>query len=68
MLGGPVSLFGLDASKAFGHLGFSNILGWADPERRIGVAILTSGKPFVSLGTLPLAGLVVQIGRVFAKR
>ena len=68
MLGGPVSMFGLDAPKAFGHVGFTNILGWADPERRIGAAILTSGKPFVSLGTLPLAGLVVQIARTFPKR
>lgn len=38
MLGGPVSLFGLDTDEAFGQLGFTNILGWADPERRPGVA------------------------------
>ncbi len=68
MLGGPISLFGLDTPRAFGHLGFTNILTWADPERRLGVAILNSGKPFISLGTLPLASLVMQIGRMFPKR
>lgn len=46
MLGAQlVSLFGLDTQHAFGHLGFTNMLGWADPERAISVAILNSGKP-----------------------
>jgi CubicO group peptidase (beta-lactamase class C family) len=67
MLGGPISLFGLGATHAFGHLGFTNILGWADPERRIGVAILNSGKPMISLGALPLANLVMQVSRTFPK-
>jgi CubicO group peptidase (beta-lactamase class C family) len=67
MLGGPVSLFGLGAHHAFGHLGFTNILGWGDPERRIGVAILNSGKPMLSLGALPLANLILQISRTFPK-
>jgi CubicO group peptidase (beta-lactamase class C family) len=67
MLGGPISLFGAGAQHAFGHLGFTNILGWADPERRIGVAILNSGKPLVSLGALPLANLVFRISRTFPK-
>jgi CubicO group peptidase (beta-lactamase class C family) len=68
MLGGPVSVFGVGTSRAFGHLGFTNILGWADPERRLAVAIVNSGKPFVSLGTLPLVGLVMEIGRTFPRR
>jgi CubicO group peptidase (beta-lactamase class C family) len=67
MLGGPVSLFGLATDQAFGHLGFTNILGWADPERRIGVAILNSGKPMMSLGALPLASLIFQVSRTFPK-
>lgn len=46
MLGAPLlSLFGPATSHAFGHLGFTNIIGWADPERRISGALLTSGKP-----------------------
>jgi CubicO group peptidase (beta-lactamase class C family) len=68
MLGGPVSLFGLDASRAFGHLGFTNIVAWADPERELGVAIVNSGKPFLSLGVVPLASLIVRISRTFPKR
>ncbi len=67
MLGGPVSLFGLGTHHAFGHLGFTNILGWGDPERRIGVAILNSGKPMLSLGALPLANLILQISQTFRK-
>jgi CubicO group peptidase (beta-lactamase class C family) len=67
MLGGPVSLFGVGAQHAFGHLGFTNILGWGDPDRRIGVAILNSGKPMVSLGAVSLANLVFQISRTFPK-
>lgn len=45
-LGGEfLSLYGPDTARAFGHPGFTNILGWADPERMITVAVLTSGKP-----------------------
>ena len=46
MLGGRwMSLYGADTQHAFGHLGLSNILCWADPERRLSAAIMTSGKP-----------------------
>ncbi len=48
MLGARViSLYGLDTQHAFGHLGFTNMLAWADPERAISVAVLNSGKPIV---------------------
>lgn len=33
------------AHQGFGHLGFTNILGWADPERSLSGALITSGKP-----------------------
>jgi len=39
------SLYGPDTDQAFGHLGFTNILGWADPERSLSGALITSGKP-----------------------
>ncbi|MEZ5156157.1 MAG: serine hydrolase domain-containing protein [Solirubrobacterales bacterium] len=46
MLGARVlSLYGLDTQHAFGHLGFTNMLAWADPERAISVAVLNNGKP-----------------------
>jgi CubicO group peptidase (beta-lactamase class C family) len=45
MLGAKVvSLYGLDTDLAFGHLGLINIVGWADPERGVSAALLTSGK------------------------
>jgi CubicO group peptidase (beta-lactamase class C family) len=45
MLGAKViSPFGLDTDLAFGHLGFINIMGWADPERGISCGLITSGK------------------------
>jgi CubicO group peptidase (beta-lactamase class C family) len=48
MLGARVvSLFGLDTQHAFGHLGFTNTLAWADPERATAAAVVTSGKPTV---------------------
>jgi CubicO group peptidase (beta-lactamase class C family) len=42
----PVGLYGFRCGKAFGHVGLSNILGWADPQRDIAVAFMNSGKPF----------------------
>lgn len=46
MLGARLlSLYGRDTQHAFGHLGFTNMLGWADPERGISCAIMTNGKP-----------------------
>ena len=48
MLGAQlISLYGRDTQEAFGHLGFTNMLAWADPERGISVAVLNSGKPIV---------------------
>lgn len=45
MLGNsPLGLFGPNTKQAYGHLGFMNILCWADPERDIAVALLNTGK------------------------
>src|SRR5438067_8530322 len=46
MLGAQVlSLYGRDTQHAFGHLGFTNMLAWADPERALTCAVMTNGKP-----------------------
>ncbi|KAA1249571.1 beta-lactamase family protein [Mycobacterium simiae] len=37
--------FGRHAPAAFGHLGLVNIAVWADPQRRLAAAVLSSGKP-----------------------
>lgn len=48
MLGAKtISLYGPDAQYAFGHLGFTNIVSWADPERQVAAALMTSGKPLL---------------------
>jgi CubicO group peptidase (beta-lactamase class C family) len=39
------SLYGPFTPHAFGHIGFTNVIAWADPERELSAAILTSGKP-----------------------
>jgi CubicO group peptidase (beta-lactamase class C family) len=46
MLGAQLlSLYGPDTQQAFGHLGFTNILSWADPQRALAATVITSGKP-----------------------
>ena len=48
MLGGRVlSLFGPNTTQAFGHLGWINIIGWADPERSLSVGLITTGKSVI---------------------
>ncbi len=63
MLGADwLSPYGPYTSKAFGHLGFTNIVCWADPERRVAAALLTSGKPFLYPELYYLFDLLRQIG------
>jgi CubicO group peptidase (beta-lactamase class C family) len=48
MLGSRLlSLYGRDTQHAFGHLGFTNILAWADPQRELACAVITTGKPIL---------------------
>ena len=68
MLGGaPASLFGLDNTQAFGHLGLSNVIAWADPERDLSAALLNNGKPIVSTHVVRLMELMVAISRGLPK-
>ena len=68
MLGdSPVGIFGRETSKAFGHVGLSNVFPWADPEREISVALLTTGKPILSLHAVRLLQLLGAIGRAFPR-
>jgi CubicO group peptidase (beta-lactamase class C family) len=54
MLGAKwLSLYGHSTEQAFGHVGFTTTIAWADPERNISVALMTSGKPFVTLRQIP---------------
>jgi CubicO group peptidase (beta-lactamase class C family) len=56
-----VSLYGPRSSHAFGHLGFTNVVGWADPERELAACLMTSGKPFVSPRVWRVYDLVREI-------
>jgi CubicO group peptidase (beta-lactamase class C family) len=63
MLGGQwLSLYGPDTQYAFGHLGFTNIIGWADPERQVAAALMTSGKPLVYPALYYVYDIMRQIG------
>ena len=64
MLGNrPWGLYGPDTSKAFGHLGFANIVTWADPERDISVALLNTGKLVAGVHMPWLLALLGAISR-----
>jgi CubicO group peptidase (beta-lactamase class C family) len=64
----PVGLFGQNTPHAFGHLGFTNIFAWADPDRQISVALLTSGKPVVSTHVVRLFQFLMEVNSAFPFR
>lgn len=57
------SIYGLKTHRAFGHLGFTNVVMYADPERDIAVSLMTSGKPFLAPGVVRWLGLFQTIAR-----
>ena len=62
MLGSPgPSLYGWNAPRAFGHIGFTTVLAWADPDRAMSACLLTSGKPFITPGQVFWANAVYTI-------
>lgn len=65
MLGGErLSLYGPRTRRAFGHIGFSNVVAWADPERQVAACLMTSGKPFITPGQL----VWLNVARTITKR
>jgi CubicO group peptidase (beta-lactamase class C family) len=58
------SVYGRDTARAFGHVGFTNVVVWADPARDISVALLTSGKPFITLEQLKWLAVPQTISRI----
>jgi CubicO group peptidase (beta-lactamase class C family) len=53
MLGGEwFSVYGPRTTQAFGHVGFTAVVAYADPERDLSVSLMTSGKPFITPGQL----------------
>lgn len=56
------SMYGPDTEHAFGHLGFTNIISWADPERQVAAAIMTNGKPVLYPALYNAWDVLRQIG------
>lgn len=54
--------YGPRTANAYGHLGFTNVLGWADPERDISVALMNTGKPLLSARMLAWLNVTRVIG------
>lgn len=62
------SLFGPLTRRAFGHLGFSNVLVYADPDRQLVVVLLNTGKPLLAWGMVPWAVLVQKMALMIPRR
>ncbi|HEY8516257.1 MAG TPA: serine hydrolase domain-containing protein [Candidatus Binatia bacterium] len=68
MLGGEwFSLYGPYTPHAYGHIGFTNIVTWADPERDVAGALLTSGKPIVYPQIFWIFEILRRIGNAFPR-
>lgn len=64
MLGAnPFGLYGPMTGAAFGHLGFMNILGWADPSRELSAGLMVTGKAILGGHVLALARMLSRISR-----
>ncbi|MFU8821995.1 MAG: serine hydrolase domain-containing protein [Gammaproteobacteria bacterium] len=59
----PFGLWGPHSRDAFGHVGLINKFAWADPQRELSVAILTSGMLLVAHHLVPFGRLVRSIGQ-----
>jgi CubicO group peptidase (beta-lactamase class C family) len=58
--------YGPHTPRAFGHVGFTNVIAWADHERELSVGLMTSGKPFVTPGQISWLRVARTISRVCA--
>lgn len=62
MLGAnPFGLYGPLTGNAYGHLGFMNILGWADPSRHLAASLLVTGKALLGGHLVALGELLTTI-------
>ncbi len=64
MLGAsPVGMWGPYTESAFGHVGFMNILCWADPSRDISVSLQTTGKTLIGPHLAAIVRFLFTVGR-----
>lgn len=59
-----ISPYGPDTRQAFGHPGYLGILCWADPERRLSVALMNTGKTILDAQWRAFVSLLMAIGRL----
>lgn len=57
----PIGGWGAYSARAFGHIGLTNNLCWADAEKQIAVSLLTSGNPLLGPHILQLMRWVMQV-------
>jgi CubicO group peptidase (beta-lactamase class C family) len=60
-----LSLFGWNHPRAFGHVGLANSFTWADPDRDLSVALVTTGKAVIGTHLPALVQLMTEIHRTF---
>ena len=58
-----LGLYGVNTEQAYGHLGFIQIITWADPQRDLAAALLTTGKPIEARSLYRLSQLMLTISR-----
>lgn len=61
------SPYGYATEHAFGHIGFTNVITWADPERELSAALMTSGKPLITPRALAWLRVMWTIARRFPR-
>jgi CubicO group peptidase (beta-lactamase class C family) len=57
------SPYGKGTPNAFGHIGFTNVIAYADPDRALSVGLMTSGKPFITPGQITWLNVARTIAR-----
>jgi CubicO group peptidase (beta-lactamase class C family) len=68
MLGAErLTLYGQRSPRAFGHLGFTGVVCYADPERDLSVSFLNTGKPFVHTGIPRWLSVMNTIARLIPR-
>jgi CubicO group peptidase (beta-lactamase class C family) len=60
-----LSFYGWNHPRLFGHVGMSNLFTWADPDRDLVVALLTTGKPLMGTHLLAFARLLNSLHSSF---
>ncbi len=62
-----LSMYGLDTEQVFGHIGFMNVVGYADPERDISVGLMNNGKPGLTAKMIKFLNVMNTIAKQIPK-